>query len=54
MGRTCSTNVEKNVYRILVGTTGEPLERPRRRWVDKNKIDLRAVGWHGMNWADLG
>jgi hypothetical protein len=27
--------------------------RPRRRWVDNIKIDLREIGWNGMDWIDL-
>jgi hypothetical protein len=30
-----------------------PLGRPRRRWVDNIKIDLRERGWNGMDWIDL-
>jgi hypothetical protein len=30
-----------------------PLGRPRRRWVDNIKMDLREIGWVGMNWIDL-
>jgi hypothetical protein len=30
-----------------------PLGRPRRRWVDDIKIDLRGIGWGGMDWIDL-
>jgi hypothetical protein len=44
MGRACSTNGEnRNAYRILVGKPEEkrPLGRPRSRWVDNIKIDLR-------------
>jgi hypothetical protein len=47
MGRACSTNGEKtNAYRILVGKPEgkRPLGRPRRRWVDNIKIDLREIG----------
>jgi hypothetical protein len=47
MGRTCSTNGEnRNGYRLLVGKTEakRPLGRPRRRWVDNIKIDLREIG----------
>jgi hypothetical protein len=29
------------------------LGRPRRRWVDNIKMDLRALGWGGMDWVDL-
>jgi hypothetical protein len=30
-----------------------PLGRQRRRWVDNIKMDLRAIGWDGMDWIDL-
>jgi hypothetical protein len=30
-----------------------PLGRPRRRWVDNIKMDLREIGWVGMDWIDL-
>jgi hypothetical protein len=30
-----------------------PLGRPRRRWVDNIKIDLREMGWGGMDWIDV-
>jgi hypothetical protein len=30
-----------------------PLGRPRRRWVDNIKIDLRKIGWDVMDWIDL-
>jgi hypothetical protein len=41
-------------YRILVGKPeGKvPLGRPRHRWVDKIKMDLREIGWNGMDWTD--
>jgi hypothetical protein len=55
MGRACSTNGEKNAYRILVGylEVNRPLGRPRRRWVDNIKMDLRDIGWDGVDWIDL-
>jgi hypothetical protein len=31
----------------------EPLGRPRRRWVDNIKMDLREIGWDSMDWIDL-
>jgi hypothetical protein len=31
-----------------------PVGRPRRKWVDYVKINLRGIGWGGMNWIDLG
>jgi hypothetical protein len=30
-----------------------PLGRARRRCVDNIKIDLREIGWDGMDWIDL-
>jgi hypothetical protein len=49
MGKT------RNVYRILVGNPEgkRPLRRPRRRWVDNIKMDLREIGWVDMDWIDL-
>jgi hypothetical protein len=47
MGRTYSTNGEKrNAYTILVGTPEgkRPLGRPRRRWEENIKLDLREIG----------
>jgi hypothetical protein len=52
MGAACSTNGEKtkNIYRLLVGI---PQGRPRRRWVNNIKMDLREIGWGGVDWIDL-
>jgi hypothetical protein len=38
---------KRNAYRILVGNPEgkRPLGRPRRRWVDNIKMDLREIGW---------
>jgi hypothetical protein len=46
---------EKNVCRILVGKPEgkRPLGRRRRRWVDSIKMDLKEIGWDGMDWIDL-
>jgi hypothetical protein len=56
MGRVYSMNGEKgNAYMILVGKPEEkrPLGRPRRRWVGNIKMDLREIGWGGMDCIDL-
>jgi hypothetical protein len=53
MGRACRTNgVKRNAYRILVEKPGgkRPLGRPRPRWVDNIKMDLRERRWGGMDW----
>jgi hypothetical protein len=46
---------EKNAYRILVGNPEgkRPLGRPRHRWVDNFKMDLREIEWDGGDWIDL-
>jgi hypothetical protein len=43
-------------YRILVGMPERkrPLGRPKRKWVKNRKMDLREIGWDGMDWIDLG
>jgi hypothetical protein len=45
----------RNAYRILVEKPEgmRPLGRPRRRWVDNFKINIRGIGWDGMNLIDL-
>jgi hypothetical protein len=30
-----------------------PLGRPRRRWENNNRMDLREIGLGGMDWVDL-
>jgi hypothetical protein len=49
----------KNVYRVLVGKAEgkRPLGRPRRRWEDGIKMDLREIGWgvwSGFTWLRIG
>jgi hypothetical protein len=48
---------KRNGYRILVGKPEgkRPLGRPRRRWVDSLKIDLRedVVVCTGSNWLRI-
>jgi hypothetical protein len=45
----------RNAYRILVGKPEgkRPLGRPGHTWEDNIKIDLRKIGWGGMDWIDL-
>jgi hypothetical protein len=45
----------RGAYRALVGKPEgrRPLGRPRRRWEDTIKMDLREVGWGGVGWIDL-
>jgi hypothetical protein len=56
MGRACSTHGEKrDACRILVGKLEgkKRLGKPRRRWLDKVKIDFGEIGWSVMDWIDL-
>jgi hypothetical protein len=42
---------KRNAYRISVGKPEDkrPLGRPRRRWVDNIIMDLREIGWDGLD-----
>ncbi|KAJ4439967.1 hypothetical protein ANN_08098, partial [Periplaneta americana] len=44
-----------NAYRVLVGRPEgkRPLGRPRRRWEDNIKMDLREVGYDDRDWINL-
>jgi hypothetical protein len=46
---------KRNAYRILVGKPEgkRPLVIPKCRWMDNIKMDLREIGWGGMDWIDL-
>ena len=55
MGGACGEYGEgSGVHRVLVGKPEgkRPLGRPRRRWDDSIKMDLREVGGDG-GWMDL-
>ena len=45
----------RNAYRVLVGKPegNSPLGRPRRRWEDNIKMDLKEVGYDPGEWIDL-
>ena len=45
----------RGVYRVLVGKPEgkRPLVKPRRRWEDNIKLDLRETGCGNMEWIDL-
>jgi hypothetical protein len=45
----------RGVYRVLVGRSEgkRPPGRPRRRWEDNIKMDLREIGIDGTNWIRL-
>jgi hypothetical protein len=45
----------RGVYRVLVGRPKgkRPLGRPRSRWEDNIKMDLREIGLDGASWIQL-
>jgi hypothetical protein len=52
MGEACSTNGgERTAYKILVGKQEgkSSLGRPRRRWVDTIKMNIREIGWDDVD-----
>jgi hypothetical protein len=46
---------ERKVYKVLVGKPEgrRPPGRPRRRWEDGVRIDLREFGLGGVDWIRL-
>jgi hypothetical protein len=58
-GHVARRGEKRNAYRHMVGMLvgkpegKKPLGRPRRRWVDNIKMEIREIGWHGMDWIGL-
>jgi hypothetical protein len=54
-GHVARIGEKRNAYRILVGKPEgkRTLGRPRRRWEDSIRMDLREIGWGGVDWIDL-
>jgi hypothetical protein len=54
-GHVARMGEKRNAYRILVGKPEGKrlLGKPRLRWVDNTEMDLREIGWGGMDWIDL-
>jgi hypothetical protein len=54
-GHAARMEEKTNACRLLVGKPEgkSPLGRRRRRLVNNIKMDLREVGWDGMDWIDL-
>jgi hypothetical protein len=45
----------RNAYKIFVGKYEgkRPLRRLRSRWEDNIRMDLREIGWEGVDWMLL-
>ena len=54
-GHVARMGEEKGVYKVLLGKPEgrRPLGRPRRRWVDNNRMDLQEMGCGYMDWIGL-
>jgi hypothetical protein len=46
---------ERKVYKVLVGKPEgkRPLGKPRRKWEDGIRMDLREIGLGGVDWIRL-
>jgi hypothetical protein len=55
VGHVAHMGKGRSVYRVLVGRqkSKRPLGRPRHRWEDNIKLDLRDIGINGVNWIQL-
>jgi hypothetical protein len=55
VGHVALMGVERNVYRVLMGKLEgkRRLGRPRHRWEDVIRMDLREVGWGSVDWIQL-
>ncbi|KAJ4439467.1 hypothetical protein ANN_07591 [Periplaneta americana] len=54
-GHVARMGEPRNAYGVLVGRSEgkRPLGRPRRRWEDNIKMDLREVGYEDRDWINL-
>jgi hypothetical protein len=54
-GHVARMKEKRNACRILVGKPegNRPLGRPRRRWAENIKMDLRYIGWDGVDRTDI-
>jgi hypothetical protein len=54
-GHVARKGERRDVNRVLVGRpeSKRPLGRPRRRWEDNIKMDIRETGIDGANWIRL-
>jgi hypothetical protein len=55
VGHVACIGKERGVYTVLVGKpeVRRPLGRPRHRWEDGVRMDLREIGLWGVDWIRL-
>ena len=54
-GHVARMKEDRNAFKILTGTpTGKrSLVRPRCRWEDNTRMDLKEIGTNTRSWVDL-
>ena len=54
-GHVAHMGKKRGAHRLLAGKPEEkrPFGRPRHRWEDNIKTDLKDISWEGMGWVDL-
>jgi len=55
-GHVACTGEMRNAHKILVRKPEgkRPLARPRHRWEYNIRMDLKEIGWEGMDWFRIG
>jgi hypothetical protein len=55
-GHVARMREKRNAYNVLVGKLEgkRPLGRPRSKWMNNIKIDLREIGWYGLDRSGAG
>jgi hypothetical protein len=55
-GHVARMGEKRNAYGVLVGKPEEKrtVGRPRRRWLNNIKMDLREIGWCGLDRTGSG
>jgi hypothetical protein len=55
VGHVALMGEERNVYKVLMGKPEgkRPHGRPRHRWEDGIRMDLKKIGWGSVEWIQL-
>jgi hypothetical protein len=52
-GRRDSSHTKRNINECIKILVGKPFGRPKRRWKDNIKMDLREIGLEVVEWIYL-
>jgi hypothetical protein len=55
VGHMTCMGEERKVYKVFMGRPKgkRPLGRPKHRWENGIRMDLREIGWEGVEWVQL-